>query len=279
MLNKSLRCLALGGILVLSVVLGETAENPSEPTTRDMNLITWQEFRSFVPERIETVLLPVGSLEPHGVIPNGTDNLAPQAMCQALAANLNALIAPTLNYGITESMADYPGSVSVRPGSYQPFIRDILQGLASHKFKNIIILNGHGGNTAALKEAATTVSQAYRVRILVVNWWSLASEDTLAVFGEDGGHAGNNETAYIQAIVPEHIHPEQYDPDMAIVNPVNNSWFATPVAASILLYQNGQGFPTFDAGQAREYFKRVNKRVENLVKDVIRKWDKAGLFR
>jgi creatinine amidohydrolase len=279
MLNNKFHGLAVGGILSLFIVLAGAAENPSKPTTREMNLITWQEFHSFVPDKIETVLLPVGSIEPHGVIPNGTDNLAPQAMSHALAADLNALIAPTLNYGITETMAAYPGAVSVKPDSYLPFIRDILQGLASNKFKNIIILNGHGGNTAALKEAATAVSHASRVRILVVNWWSLASEDTLAVFGEDGGHAGNNETAYMQAVVPEHIHPEQYDSEMAVVNPVGNSWFAAPVAASILLYQKGQGYPTFDAGQARDYFERVNDRVKKLVKDVIRKWDAAGLFR
>ena len=279
MRDKKAHCLAVLGILSLPVFLWGAAENSSQPTTREMNLITWQEFHSYVPDKIETVLLPVGSIEPHGVIPNGTDNLAPQAMSHALAEDLNALIAPTLNYGITETMAAYPGAVSVQSGSYLPFIRDILQGLASNKFKNIIILNGHGGNTAALKEAATAVSNACRVRILVVNWWSLASEDTLAVFGEDGGHAGNNETAYIQAVVPEHIHPEQYDSEMAVVNPTGSSWFAAPVAASILLYQKGQGYPTFDEEQARDYFERVNDRVKNLIQEIIHKWDAAGLYR
>ena len=88
------------------------SDEPDGPTTREMNLITWQEFSSFVPEKIETVLLPVGSIEPHGVIPSGTDNLAPQAMSREIAPRLNALIAPTLNYGITETMAAYPGAIS-----------------------------------------------------------------------------------------------------------------------------------------------------------------------
>ena len=269
-------------IIALSILLlsgSFTGQNPDVPTTREMNLITWQEFSDFVPEKIETVLLPVGSIEPHGVIPNGTDNLAPQAMSRAIAPRVNALIAPTLNYGITEAMAAYPGAVSVSADSYTPFIEDILKGLADSRFKNIIILNGHGGNTDSLKRAATSVSNQCRVRILVVNWWALASEDTFAVFDQNGGHAGNNETAYIQAVVPEHIHPEQYDPEMAVVNPVGNSWYAVPVAASILLYEKGQGYPTFDRKQAEEYFRRVNDRVTALVEEIIRKWDKAGLYR
>lgn len=272
----------VSAIVVLSILLlngSFTGQNPDVPSTREMNLITWQEFSSFVPEKIETVLLPVGSIEPHGVIPNGTDNLAPQAMSREIAPRVDALIAPTLNYGITETMAAYPGAVSVRADSYAPFIEDILRGLAANRFKNIIILNGHGGNTAALKQAATTVSNQCRVRILVVNWWSLASEDTFAVFDQNGGHAGNNETAYMQAVVPEHIHPEQYDPEMAVVNPAGNAWYAVPVAASILLYEKGQGYPTFDRKQAEEYFRRVNDRVANLIEEIIRKWDKAGLYR
>ena len=272
----------VSAIVVLSILLlngSFTGQNPDVPSTREMNLITWQEFSSFVPEKIETVLLPVGSIEPHGVIPNGTDNLAPQAMSREIAPRVDALIAPTLNYGITETMAAYPGAVSVRADSYALFIEDILRGLAANRFKNIIILNGHGGNTDALKQAATTVSNQCRVRILVVNWWSLASEDTFAVFDQNGGHAGNNETAYMQAVVPEHIHPEQYDPEMAVVNPVGNAWYAVPVAASILLYEKGQGYPTFDRKQAEEYFRRVNDRVTNLIEEIIRKWDKAGLYR
>jgi creatinine amidohydrolase len=37
-------------------------------------------------------------------------------------------------------------------------------------------------------------------RILAVNSWSYCSELTLEVFGEDGGHGAENETAYIMPI-------------------------------------------------------------------------------
>lgn len=42
-------------------------------------------FREWVPAKIQTVLLPLGTLEPHGAAPNGTDILAPVAMARQIA--------------------------------------------------------------------------------------------------------------------------------------------------------------------------------------------------
>ena len=258
----------------------DPAKNAAKPpTTREMNLMCWQEFGELVPARIRTVLVPFGSLEPHGVIPSGTDNLAPEAMARDIAAKVDALIAPTLNYGMTEAMKAFPGAVSIPAEVYSPFAETVLDNLAANGFKNIIILNGHGGNTAALNAAATRVANARRVRVLVVNWWTLADDITKAVFKQNGGHAGNNETAYIQAFLPDSVHPERYKPEMASPNAPAGAYYAAPVASTILLYEKGQGYPTFDAAQAREYFRKVNDRVAELVLDTIKKWDLAGVYK
>lgn len=256
------------------------AQQDKSPTTREMNLINWQEFQSLVPDKIETVLLPVGTLEPHGVLPNGSDNLAPEAMSREIARRLDALIAPTLNYGVTGTMKAFPGAFAISEEAYRLFLRDILKGLAENKFKNIIILNGHGGpQTAILRDAANEVSEQQRVRILVVNWWSLTGEETEKVFGESGGHAGNNETAYIQAIVPEHVHPEKYSREMTTAYPKGSAWYAVPFPSSIGLYEEGKGYPTFNEEQAKEYFKLVNDKVAMLIENTIAKWEQAKLYR
>jgi creatinine amidohydrolase len=271
------RLLLLIGIIIVSSSVLYAQE---EPTTREMNLINWMEFAEFVPEKIETVLLPVGTLEPHGVIPNGSDNLAPEAMAKAIAEKVNAMIAPTLNYGVTGSMAGYPGTFAISEESYRGFLGDIIHGMAKNKFKNIIILNGHGGpQTPILQSVAGELSQQLRVRILVINWWSVASEDTFAVFGENGGHAGNNETGYVQAIVPDHIHPGRYSgEEMTTPYPSGSTWSAYPFPSSIGLYEEGQGFPTFNQNQADEYFRRVNQRIGRLIQNIIAKWELAGLY-
>ncbi|MBY5949692.1 creatininase family protein [Algoriphagus marincola] len=247
-------------------------------TTREMDRINWMEFAEFVPEKIQTVLLPTGTLEPHGVINNGADNTAPFAMAKDIADELNALIAPTLNYGMTGSMANYPGAFEISEKAYSLFIRDILKGLARNGFKNIIILNGHGGGqTAVLQKVAGEVANELQVRTLVINWWSYASDVTLEVFKEDGGHAGLNETAYIQAIDPTLVHQERYNSNQATAYPKDKSWSAVPFPSSIGLYQEGQGYPNFNHEQAKEYFQKVNEKILALIEETIAKWDLAGL--
>jgi creatinine amidohydrolase len=270
-------------VLLAAAAFAQTADPAKgaakSPTTREMNLMCWQEFGELVPARIRTVLVPFGSLEPHGVIPNGTDNLAPEAMARDIAARVDALIAPTLNYGMTDAMKAFPGAVSIPSEAYAPFAEAVLDNLAANGFKNIIVLNGHGGNTAVLNAAATRVANACRVRVLVVNWWTLADDITKAVFKQNGGHAGNNETAYIQAFLPDSVHPERYKPEMASPNAPAGASHAAPVASTILLYEKGQGYPTFDAAQAKEYFRKVNDRVAELILDTIKKWDLAGVYK
>ena len=248
-------------------------------STREMDRINWMEFKAVVPSKTNTVLLPTGTLEPHGVINNGADNTAPTAMAKTIARRTNAMIAPTLPYGITGSMEAYPGAFQITESAYRPFIKQILEGLAKNGFMNIIILNGHGGGqTAVLQSVAAEVAAEKKVRTLVVNWWSFASEETKEVFGEDGGHAGLNETAFIQAIDPTLVHPEKYTgPEMTTPYPAAGTWSAVPFPSSIGLYQKGQGFPKFDQAKADLYYKKVTDKVANLIIDVVKKWDMAGL--
>jgi creatinine amidohydrolase len=247
-------------------------------STREMDRINWMEFKEAVPSKITTVLLPTGTLEPHGVINNGADNTAPFAMAKTIARRTNAMIAPTLPYGITGSMEAYPGAFQITESAYRPFVKQILEGLAKNGFRNIIILNGHGGGqTAVLQSVAAEVSAERRVRTMIINWWSFASDETKQVFGEDGGHAGWNETAFIQAIDPTLVHKERYTDALATPYPVAGTWTAVPFPSSIGLYQKGQGYPKFDQKLADEYYRRVTDKVAAHVNDVVRKWDLAGL--
>ena len=245
---------------------------------RELERINWMEFREVVPSKVRTVLLPTGTLEPHGVVNNGADITAPAAMARAIAPRVNAMIAPALPYGITGSLEAYPGAFQITESAYRPFVKQILEGLAKNGFKNIIVLNGHGGpQTAVLNAVAAEVSAERRVRTLVINWWSFASDVTREVFGEDGGHAGWNETAYVQAVDPALVHPGRYREDLATAYPAAGTWSAAPFPSSIGLYQPGQGYPKFDQKKADEYFNKVNDKVANLVNEVVRKWDMAGL--
>ena len=251
----------------------------AQPSTREMERINWMEFREWVPAKISTVLLPLGTLEAHGVTANGTDILVPVAMAKEIAPRVNAMIAPAVAYGFTGILDAYPGGFTVPENVYRDYVRAVLAGLARNRFKNIIMLNGHGGGqTAILSALAQEVGRATSTRILVVNWWSYCSDVVQEVFGEDGGHAGNTETAYMMAIDPALVIEQRYTgPEMATAIPAPKTWSAYPFPSSILLYKEGEGYPKFDLAQAKIYFAKVNEKVARLIQETIKKWDMAGL--
>jgi len=263
-------------VLALGVAAISAAQSPS---TREMNDINWMEFREVVPSKIKTVLLPTGTVEAHGVLNNGADNTAPVALARAMAGDVNAMVAPLVPYGVTGSLDGYAGTFQVSEEAYRLFMTDVLRGLARNGFKNIIIVNGHGGpQTAILSEIAEKVGRAERVRTLVVNWWAYCSDLTLKVFGEDGGHAGWNETAFIQAVDKKLVHPERYKDSLATPRPAASTWIAFPFPSPIILYQPNQGYVKFDQAKADQYFREVTQKMVGLVRETVAKWDEAGIF-
>lgn len=273
-----LRLVFLHLCLIAAAAQNAMAQSNDIVGTRDMSDINWMEFKEAVPSKINTVILPTGTLEPHGVVNNGADITAPIAIARRIARDVNALIAPVIPYGITGSMDAYPGAFSISESAYRAYVRDVMAGLAKTGFRNIIIINGHGGpQTAVLNAVAMEIGQDKRVRTLVINWWSYASDVTLSVFGEDGGHAGWNETAFIQAIDPKLVHKERYSDDMATPNPAPGTYSAYPAPSSIGLYKEGQGYVKFDQKKADEYFAKVTEKVAKLIIEMRRKWDRAGL--
>ncbi|MEK7752457.1 MAG: creatininase family protein, partial [Acidobacteriota bacterium] len=219
------------------------------------------------------------TVEAHGVANNGADVTAPVALARAMAPSVNALVAPAVPYGVTGSLDPYAGGITIGEEAYRAYVGDVLAGLAGNGFRNIIVINGHGGGqTAILNELAEKIGRAHRVRTLVINWWAYCSDVTLKVFGEDGGHAGWNENAFIQAIDPKLVHQERYSDDLATPRPPQGAWSAYPFPSPIILYQPGQGYVRFDQAKADEYFKAVVDKVTELVRETVAKWDRAGIF-
>src|SRR5687767_7121309 len=137
--------------LLFALILAVAVQ--SAPQERQLERLNWMEFKEQVPSKVQTVLLPLGTLEPHGVTANGADILAPVAIARTLAPRLNAMVAPAVPYGFTGSMDAYPGSFTVPEEAYRAYVRAVLLGLARNKFRNIVLVNGHGGGQTALLSA------------------------------------------------------------------------------------------------------------------------------
>ncbi len=263
-------------LLALLLPISAVAQQPSSRYMDDLN---WKEFGQLVPAKIKTVILTVGTLEAHGFINNGADNTVPVSIAKSIAPDINALIAPHIPYGMTDILAPYPGSLYIPADAFRIYLRAVLVGLVNNGFRNIIILNGHGPQVGVLQELATEISLQHHVNTLLVNWWILANPLTHEFFGEDGGHATNDETAMVQAADPKLVHWELFtgkDMASALPSPADG-WSATPFPSTILMYTDGQGLPK-DKSQAKadEYSKKVIAKVKALVVDTLQKWDAAG---
>ena len=139
-------------------------------------------------------------------------------------------------------MDAYPGDFTVPNEAYQAYVRAVLVGTRPCAW----LKNGRSDQRPCPPTAPSLLSsprlrevgQAEGVRTLVVNWWSYCSDITLEVFGEDGGHAGDNETAFMQAIDKSLVHPGRYTgPEMTTANAGSGSWSEYPSPSSIGLYQ------------------------------------------
>lgn len=242
---------------------------------RQLQRLNWLDVRKLVPDKIDTILLPVGTVEAHGSACLGTDNFIPEILAGGIADRLNALIAPTVNYGITRSLYRYDGGSTIKPDIFGQYVMEILNSFADHSFKNVILLNGHGGNNSALKDVAYDFHARRKANIAVVHWWELCAEMTHEFFGHHGGHAGTDETAMVQSLDPALADKEAYDPDLAW-------WFRPgadiyPVPGTILLYAEGEGHPNFDVEQAKKYRVKVIEQVGEFCELVISRWRKFGL--
>ncbi len=242
---------------------------------RHLQKLNWLKVKELVPGQIDTVVFPVGTVEAHGSACIGTDNFIPEELAEGIAERLNALIAPTVNYGITKSLFRYNGGFTIDPETFGDYIRDILDSMAKNGFRHTILLNGHGGNNSALKKVAYEYHVETGQNVAVIHWWELCDALDKKFWGHPGGHAGTNEAAIVQAIDPANLDEKSYDPEMAY-------WYRPgadvyPVPGQILLYEEGVGYPEFDVEKARRYRDAVVKEVGDFAESIVARWRKFGL--
>lgn len=95
------------------------------------------------------VLLPVGSLEPHGPhLSLETDTeislgAAERAAARLEAEGLSARIAPAVPYGVTECARGFPGAVSVPAAALTAFLAAVVDGFLAGGAAHVCLVNNH----------------------------------------------------------------------------------------------------------------------------------------
>jgi creatinine amidohydrolase len=158
--------------------------------------------------RNDLVLVPTGSTEQHGPhAPLSTDVLIPQELCRRIALERDALVAPPINFGISDAHAGFKGLIYLNVGTFMSVVEDVCFSLAEAGFRKIIFVNGHYTNKWAIELACHSVERKLPRGTMATPLTftsDLPPEPSEEYRGARiGMHAGLRETSLVLAIRPE----------------------------------------------------------------------------
>lgn len=113
--------------------------------------LNWMDVEHYLQHHDDRVIVITGACEQHAYLSLLSDVRAPLGIARAAAELEPVLIAPPLPYGISPYFTSYPGTVSLRAETFTAVVREVLSGLVGQGFRRVLVSNGHGGNTGALR--------------------------------------------------------------------------------------------------------------------------------
>jgi creatinine amidohydrolase len=174
--------------------------------------MNWVDFEAHA-ELTDLVLMPFGAVEVYGPhLPMGADGIATSALAARVAERVPAFVAPLIPVGFSETLAEYPGTLSVRPESLVTYARDVAESFIHWGCRRILFVNGHAGNVPYLSELARQLEQAHGVRCAQIDWWRFIQplvEDLVESDCLPHGHASEFGTSVMLHLVPEHVKMER----------------------------------------------------------------------
>lgn len=159
-------------------------------------------------DRVAKVIavLPVGSVERHGDhLPIGTDAIEATWVAARVAEKLKAHLFPPIWYGVSPGLSRFPGTINVDAEAFISYVHSVLKEIARNGYRLIIVINGHGGNTSALRVAMKRAAFEAGVTIASFDWWRDAGTSALKELFAYPGHAGEDETSAMLYIDGQHV--------------------------------------------------------------------------
>lgn len=221
-----------------------------------MTSVMWKELTA--PELVAQakadalVVLPVASMEQHGPhLAVGVDTVLCEAVCKssagALAGEMPIVVAPTLWCGMAEHHMQRGGTFTFDIPTYRAVLLSFLKSIERHGFKRVFIVNGHGGNIAALTAFLPDFQRETGLTIRVTTYFELAQPGIGAVLEDQDRirHACEGETSMMMTVAPDLVRKDKL-PDA--VGPARQ----TPLPANVGRFRSyGVLTPSGVVGDAR----------------------------
>src|SRR5882762_11238853 len=161
------------GAAAASPLAAADVESAANTYINPRKVLLWESTRKEFRELLEggslkAVIVPTGSTEQHNehlAMINDTASVTLVAQQAALLLDPQIMVATPVPVGISPHWMDRKGTLSLRKETFLAVVYDICESLKTHGVKNILILNGHGGNVAPLKQSLTEFRERLGIKL------------------------------------------------------------------------------------------------------------------
>jgi len=154
-----------------------------------------------------TAVIPFGSVEHQGRhLPLGSDALLADVVGAAVADRLDAVLAPTVCVGSAEQHAGGKGTLTIPSETLHEVALHIARSLIAHGFRILVLLSTHGGNRAALEQAARELHREHPDIEVCVPRGDVGTDP--------GTHSGRWLTSVMLSLRPELVDVKSAHDDM-----------------------------------------------------------------
>ncbi len=170
---------------------------------------------------LQTCIIPIAAIEQHiEHLAMEHDWRSVNVVAERVASNLapNVLVAQGIMAGISEHHMNHPGTLTLRPGTFLSVLNDLIRSVTMAGFRNVIVLNGHGGNIVPCRSNWDQFLREFKTNLHFLSYWDVLTEDDARLLKggqrlpqDLPGHAQEFETAIALAEFPENVREDAMD--------------------------------------------------------------------
>ena len=185
------------------------------PDARNFAYLNWKQVDA-LPRESTILILPTAAIEQHGPhLPIATDTLINNLLLghalKKLPADMHVYALPPVHYGKSNEHIGFPGTLSVSSSTFMAVLRDLGSSLSKAGFRKLVLYNTHGGNTSLVDVMARDLRAEFGLRTFVLHGSAGTQFEGLSAQERAYGfHAGEVETSFLLAAVPEIVDTAAY---------------------------------------------------------------------